>query len=542
RPALVLPAVRVVPAPARKRVKVQNGTVVTHEGELLRGVFTSVTGPNYSKIAATKELGCNSLHIYPEAQSDKLPVGTRVAQVDKFVEITKALGMYLIITVGDSKFDEPFNTAFWNFYAPRYKDETHVIYEIQNEATAFGNTPAATRDKEINAYNLIRSIAPDTHIMFFSYSRFMSWDNVRTDLEYVNANCDVDWTNASVAWHGYGSDIVDIIDICQKIKDMGIPQMCTELPARMNNHAYPELLQMCEDMGISWNHFVLLDYVVSRPDYWKTEIEMGGVKWKSDFGSWPDVNSSTPFQGIDLGSYKASADVAGSPESGYQFSNGGYVAYNQATFGTGPALLDMVCSAESDGGYFEVRLDSLDGPLVGTLNIENTNGLDVSQSCTITDATGTRDLYFIYYGEGATVTSAIFVHTPRNPYVQINAADYDYQRGVDLGLADGGTCIGAIHKDDYIRFDNVDFGDGGITKFYARGSSPLTTYSIEVRLDSLDGPVLGKCPMPITGAWETYQTEVSDMGDTTGRHSLYLIFVDGDHGGGLGNLRWFYFE
>ncbi|MDD4689966.1 MAG: hypothetical protein PHE51_09510, partial [Eubacteriales bacterium] len=59
RPALVLPAVRVVPAPARKRVKVQNGTVVTHEGELLRGVFTSVTGPNYSKIAATKELGCN---------------------------------------------------------------------------------------------------------------------------------------------------------------------------------------------------------------------------------------------------------------------------------------------------------------------------------------------------------------------------------------------------------------------------------------------------------------------------------------------------
>lgn len=42
--------------------------------------------------------------------------------------------MYLLITSGWSgEPDMNFITSFWKFYAERYKDKTHVIFEIAND-------------------------------------------------------------------------------------------------------------------------------------------------------------------------------------------------------------------------------------------------------------------------------------------------------------------------------------------------------------------------------------------------------------------------
>lgn len=47
----------------------------------------------------------------------------------------------------------------------------------------------------------------------------------------------------------------------------------------------------------------------------------------------------------------------------------------------------------------EIHLDSVDGPLCGTLNIKPTDGFK-TLSCSLKNASGVRDLYFVFKGEG----------------------------------------------------------------------------------------------------------------------------------------------
>jgi len=91
-------------------------------------------------------------------------------------------------------------TAFWAFYAPRYKDKTHVIYEVCNEPQAwsapyYSNTLAM----EKNAFTQIRGLAPDTHIMMMSYSQPNNWTQAASEC----AGLGITWDNASVAFHTY---------------------------------------------------------------------------------------------------------------------------------------------------------------------------------------------------------------------------------------------------------------------------------------------------------------------------------------------------
>jgi hypothetical protein len=123
------------------------------------------------------------------------------------VQMTRDAGLYLVITIGNGaengKFNRDYVLDFWRFYAPRYKDETHVIYEIQNEPFAW-STPYSqpTLEMERDAYTLIRTQAPDTPILLFSISVLQSGSSAVADITWVSNAAAVDWTNAAVAFHG----------------------------------------------------------------------------------------------------------------------------------------------------------------------------------------------------------------------------------------------------------------------------------------------------------------------------------------------------
>jgi len=99
------------------------------------------------------------------------------------VERTRELGLYLVITIGNGANNGNHNAQwardFWKFYAPRYAKETHVLYEIHNEPVAWGppyssstaNPPGAV-DMEIDVYRIIRTYAPETPVLLFSYAVF----------------------------------------------------------------------------------------------------------------------------------------------------------------------------------------------------------------------------------------------------------------------------------------------------------------------------------------------------------------------------------
>src|SRR5690606_4724896 len=123
-------------ARGRPVINAANTTFVADNGNLLRGAIISTeTGsfPSISHLQAIKNLGLNAVHCYAERSDYGYAAGAQAAAVDAAVQRTRDNGLYLIITVGSGGVNRDFNTAFWRFYAPRYANETHVLYEIQNE-------------------------------------------------------------------------------------------------------------------------------------------------------------------------------------------------------------------------------------------------------------------------------------------------------------------------------------------------------------------------------------------------------------------------
>ena len=79
--------------------------------------------------------GLNCVHVYLE--SYWVSVGANAGIADTLVDRCSNAGLYVIFTIGCADSNGSFKSGeandFWNFYAPRYKDRTHVIYEAYNE-------------------------------------------------------------------------------------------------------------------------------------------------------------------------------------------------------------------------------------------------------------------------------------------------------------------------------------------------------------------------------------------------------------------------
>ena len=189
---------------------------------------TEWTGPvSAQDIADIKSLGFNAVHLYAEDFDPNYPnagstaPGYSAANVDAIVAETASNGLYLIITIGNGGNNGDYNLAyatnFWKFYAPRYANDTHVLYEIQNEPVAWGPpyssasaTPPGAINMEVAAYNVIRQYAPNTPVLLFSYSVFGGTGGTSaalTDIQAFNTavfgQANVVWTNEAVAFHGY---------------------------------------------------------------------------------------------------------------------------------------------------------------------------------------------------------------------------------------------------------------------------------------------------------------------------------------------------
>nr|WP_255719637.1 glycoside hydrolase family 43 protein [Pelomonas sp. P8] len=86
-----------------------------------------------------------------------------------------------------------------------------------------------------------------------------------------------------------------------------------------------------------------------------------------------------------------------------RISDRDYIKVNGVDFGPrGAARFVANVASDLDGGQIELRLDSPDGPHLGTLTIARTGGGDrwQQQSVPVAGATGQHDLYLIFHGRG----------------------------------------------------------------------------------------------------------------------------------------------
>jgi hypothetical protein len=90
--------------------------------------------------------------------------------------------------------------------------------------------------------------------------------------------------------------------------------------------------------------------------------------------------------------------------------------------------------------------------------------------------------------------------------------------------ASGGNTMGYIENNDWAGFSAVNMA--GATAFSAKISSAGPGGTMEVRVGSATGTLLGSVAVPNTGGWETFQTVSTSLtGAVSG--SLFLVFRGG---------------
>ena len=128
---------------------------------------------------------------------------------------------------------------------------------------------------------------------------------------------------------------------------------------------------------------------------------------------------------------------------------------------------------------------------------------------------------------------------PLDPYRRVEAETMAWGKGLKsakMGVENTGVVadmpystgrrnmyVTDIDDEEYIRLRGVDFGEKGAKQFAmvaaAEGSCTLT-----LRLDAVDGPVVGTMQIGPTGSVEKYKQLSTKVSGAKGLHDLYLCF------------------
>jgi beta-glucosidase len=137
---------------------------------------------------------------------------------------------------------------------------------------------------------------------------------------------------------------------------------------------------------------------------------------------------------------------------------------------------------------------------------------------------------------------------PQTPAVDarstVRASTFTGQLGVQTETCSDEGCgqnVGWIAPGDQLWYDDVDFGATSPTSVQSRIASGGSSGTIEYRLDSATGPLIGSAPVTSTGGWTSWTTATTALtGAATGRHRLYAVFTG--PGGDFVNVNWFRFS
>lgn len=129
-----------------------------------------------------------------------------------------------------------------------------------------------------------------------------------------------------------------------------------------------------------------------------------------------------------------------------------------------------------------------------------------------------------------------------NAFNRIQAEDLTFNNGLEIEDCpdeNGTKNLAYIGNGDFAGYENVFFPKG-VKGFKGRVSSDTEGGFIELRIDSPQGEVIGKCKVERTGGWANYTDVYCQLEqNVVGYHNLFLGFV-GERDG-LFNVNWFQF-
>jgi arabinoxylan arabinofuranohydrolase len=116
-----------------------------------------------------------------------------------------------------------------------------------------------------------------------------------------------------------------------------------------------------------------------------------------------------------------------------------------------------------------------------------------------------------------------------NPYIRQEAETIGREHSIETEPCTdegGGRKVSHIDHNDWIRMHGVDFGTGATT-IEVRVAAEKAFGKIEIRLDEVDGTLVGTIDVPETGGKTNWQTISTNLNGATGVHDMYFIFKDG---------------
>ena len=204
------------------RPKIVNNSLFAANGQKLRGDTLFITdttrnnrGDEFTLTAQAwsenAHLGFNVRRLWASGGTEPTDAA-KLAKLDQCVDLAARARQYVIIVYGPSS-TKPIGSVnhreFWDTIAPRYKNRTHVIYELANEP----HEPWPISDEETDALtggipmaNRVRKLAPDTPIILFSLARTprAPWYYQKFQEGYqAKYGVGWSWANALVGFHGY---------------------------------------------------------------------------------------------------------------------------------------------------------------------------------------------------------------------------------------------------------------------------------------------------------------------------------------------------
>ncbi len=143
----------------------------------------------------------------------------------------------------------------------------------------------------------------------------------------------------------------------------------------------------------------------------------------------------------------------------------------------------------------------------------------------------------------ATISGSAHPTGSLSAYIQVEGECYnsDSEGLATENIVEGVQVIGSIETGDYAYYPAVDFGSVEAQSFMARVSSNQSSGSIELRLDRLDGEVIGTCFIPDISGSQTWMLAHCDVYGIPGVHDLYLRFKGNDQSD-LFNVDWWQFS
>lgn len=117
-----------------------------------------------------------------------------------------------------------------------------------------------------------------------------------------------------------------------------------------------------------------------------------------------------------------------------------------------------------------------------------------------------------------------------NPFVKTEAETIAWSEGVKSMKNDVvGNFITAKYNNAYTYVKEVDFRKEGASKFTARiGTTHNSNVTMEIRLDSKEGELLGTINVPMTGGNDRWSLQTIDIKKVSGIHDLYFVFKGKD--------------